>query len=65
MRNKYIKYGGEDLRQSLLVLLNEVLEKGDIPYKWKTMRKKSMYKKKGDRREMENQRGIFLTNIIS
>ena len=65
MRNEFIKYGGKDLRQSLLILLNEIMEKGDIPNKWKSMRIKSLYKKKGDRREMENQRGIFLTNIVS
>ena len=65
MKNEFIKYGGEELRETLLNLLNEILRSQEIPDRWKQMNIKAIYKNKGDRREMKNQRGIFITNIIS
>ena len=65
MKNELIKYGGGKLKSSLLTLLNEVLRKAEVPERWKVMIIKSIYKNKGKRNEMANQRGIFLTSVIS
>eukprot|EP00111_Clytia_hemisphaerica_P015501 TCONS_00045769-protein len=65
VRAEYFMYGGEDLKISLLNILNEILKEGTIPEKWKKMRIKSIYKNKGSRNEMKNQRGIFITNVVS
>ena len=65
MKGEYIIYAGDDLIKSLLILLNGIIKTGEIPEKWKRMKIKSIYKRKGSRNEMKNQRGIFITNIVS
>lgn len=64
-RYEYIKYAGKDLQESLIRMINEVMEVKQIPIQWKDMKIKSIYKKKGQRQSMKNQRGLFLTNVIS
>jgi len=65
MKNEYIKYGGDQLKKSLLTILNEVLVTRTVPKRWSKMKIKSIYKNKGDRSDMANQRGIFLTSVTS
>ena len=64
-RYEYIKYAGKDLQDSLIHMINEVMETNQIPNQWKYMKIKSIYKNKGQRQCMKNQRGLFLTNVIS
>ena len=64
-RYEYIKYAGKDLQDSLIHMINEVMETKQIPNQWKYMKIKSIYKKKGQRQCMKNQRGLFFTNVIS
>jgi hypothetical protein len=65
MRNEYIKYAGLKLKQSLLKLLNEILITITVPKRWEKMRIRTIYKNKGDKKEIKNYRGIFITNIVS
>ena len=64
-RYEYIKYAGKDLQDSLIHMINEVMETKQIPNQWKDMKIKLISKKKGQRQSMKNQRGLFLTNVIS
>ena len=64
-RSEFLIYGGNELRESLLKLLNEILTTRTVPEKWNRLKIKSLYKNKGDKKEMTNQRGIFLTSIVS
>ena len=65
MRNEFIMYAGEDLKESLQSLLNEIMQSGEIPNKWENMKIKSIFKNKGDNKLMKNQRGLFITSIVS
>ena len=46
-------------------MFNLAFKKGQAPTKWKTLIIKTMYKRKGNRRQLKNWRGIFLTLSIS
>ena len=50
---------GKDLLQSLLILCNEIKNKPKIPKFLKYTDITSFYKSKGDRRSLENDRGVF------
>jgi len=64
-KNEYIKMAGKDLKDSMLRMYNTIIKSKKIPTQWKRMKIKSIYKKKGDRKNMKYQRGLFLTNIVS
>ena len=40
------------------------MEKGRSPRAWKRVNIKSLYKNKGDKRGLNNQRGIFLLSAV-
>ena len=63
--NKMLKNGGSDIEDSLEIILNEIEEDEIIPNEWAELIIKSIYKGKGNILDMENRRGIFITNIIS
>ena len=65
MKAEYVIYAANEARKSLLSILNEIYKKNEIPKKWEKMKIKSLYKNKGSRSEMTNQRGLFITNIVS
>ena len=46
-------------------MLNEVEKHVTISKEWEYMKIKSIYKGKGNKKEMNNQRGIFIINILS
>ncbi len=46
-------------------MMNQISKAKDIPEAWKTMKIKSIYKNKGDRKDMKNQRGLFLTSTVA
>ncbi len=64
-RNEYITSAGKDLTDSILMMLNEVAKNQRVPNEWRDMIIKSIYKNKGNVNEMTNQRGLFLTSILS
>ena len=56
------KYGGEDLKESLLKMLNLVKCKQIYPEIFKPADITSLYKKKGEKTDLNNDRGIF--NVV-
>ena len=64
-KNEMIIEGGEQMEISLGRIYNKIMEEGETPEEWEKMVIKSIYKNKGQKLEMTNRRGIFLTNIIS
>ena len=64
-RYEFIKNAGEDLDDSILTMINEVVRSFLVPEEWEEMVIKSVSKGKGDLRAMTSRRGLFLTNIIS
>ena len=57
-------HAGRNLRESLLNMINTIFKVEEIPDPLKDIDVKTMYKGKGDTRELKNQRGIFLSNEI-
>ena len=55
---------GKDLKSSLLVMLNQIKGKCQIPefVKWANIT--SLYKGKGDRLDITNERGIFIVSVL-
>ena len=58
------KYCGRDLKMSLLKLLNKVKQSQTYPTIFRSSNISSIWKKKGDRSSLDNDRGIFCVNKI-
>ena len=56
------KYGGKDLKYSLLVLFNLIKKKQVYPSILQPSNISSFYKKKGDKSDLNNDRGVF--NVV-
>ena len=54
---------GSDLFQSLLMLCNKVKDEGDIPQFLQLTNISSIFKNKGSKMDLSNDRGVF--NVIS
>ena len=63
-KNELIKFGGDGMKESLLILFREMEKERYTPSEWNEMLIKSLHKK-GEMTEMDHKRGIFLTNVIS
>ena len=63
--NIIIKNGGKDLVESLTKIFIEIDNLKVQPNQWMEMIVNSVYKNKGDRKDLENRRGLFITNSIS
>ncbi len=59
------KQGGEEFRRLTLDVLNCIKISHVIPEQWERMNITPLYKGKGSRKHLVNQRGIFLTQVIS
>ena len=55
---------GHDLKKALLILLNNIKETGVEPDFMSMENIVSLYKGKGARNELDNDRGIFILNVI-
>jgi hypothetical protein len=64
-RYEMVKYAGQDLERSLLIMFNELATNNIIAEEWIHMVIKSISKMKGDLQSMSSKRGLFLTNILS
>ena len=64
-RYEMVKYAGEDLERSLLIMFNELATNNIIAEEWVHMVIKAISKMKGDLQAMSSKRGLFLTNILS
>ena len=55
---------GDDLKLSLLMLLNKIKDTGVVPKFMKVVDIHAIYKGKGDRTEIGSERGIFIVSIL-
>ena len=62
MINESLKYGGSEVRNKLLKIMNMIFEKGDVPNDFRKTIIKALYKK-GDKSECRNHRGILLVSV--
>ena len=53
MVNEFLKYGGSEVRNKLLKIMNMIFEKGDVPNDFRETLIKPLYKK-GDKSECRN-----------
>ena len=60
-----IKYGGGNLKQCTLQMMNMIKNRNFVPNQWNSVQITPMYKGKGQRKQLLNQRGIFLTQVLS
>ena len=58
------KYGGKDLKNSLLKLLNKIKQTQTYPTIFRSSNISSIWKRKGAKSNLENDRGIFCVNKI-
>ena len=63
--NVIIKNAGKDFKKSIKCIFNEIKNEKEQPDQWKEMIVNSIYKKKGDMKDLENRRGLFITNNVS
>ena len=64
MINEFLKYGGSEVRNKLLKIMNMIFEKGEVPNDFRKTLIKPLYKK-GDKSECYNCRGISLVSVGS
>ena len=63
---EWLKEGGDEMIESLITIFNRFEEEGQILLQWRETSIKSLYKGGGSKEKIqENQRGIFITNIVS
>ena len=55
---------GEDLKKSLLIMLNKIKDTGKIPDFMKVVNIHAIYKGKGEITDLESERGIFIVSIL-
>eukprot|EP00111_Clytia_hemisphaerica_P023788 TCONS_00070099-protein len=56
--------GGTEIKEHLRIIFNKISNGEDIPQAWQRVKIKSIHKK-GSSLEMNNRRGIFITNVVS
>ena len=57
--------GGKEIDKLVLQTFNVVKERQVIPHQWNHVGVATIYKNKGNKKELVNQRGIFLTQVLS
>ena len=62
---EWIKQGREEMVNSLCILFNRIKTENQIPIHWQLTTVKSIHKGGVKENFQENQRGIFLVNIVS
>ena len=65
MRNEFLKYGGEVLKQTSQNFFKMIFDSEGIPHQWKISMLINIDKRKKDNEKLENKRGISLCNNIS
>lgn len=57
--------GGQKLEESIVDMFNLMKAENEMPHQWTQVQISTMYKNKGPRKRLVNQRGIFLKQILS
>ena len=65
LKNEFMKRGEKEMVEVMTELMSEVWRREQIPEKWNEGYITSVWKKKGDREEMKNQRGITVSSGVS
>ena len=63
--NEMVIEGGEEMIKSLEMMMQRTLNEEVTPAQWNEMIIKSIHKNRKSRQDLTNQRGLFLTNIMS
>ena len=63
--NKMLLNSGEDVEKSIQILFDEIETSETIPNEWIELIIKSIFKGKGQKNDVENRRGLFISNTIS
>uniref|UniRef100_A0A7M5VCA9 Reverse transcriptase domain-containing protein n=1 Tax=Clytia hemisphaerica TaxID=252671 RepID=A0A7M5VCA9_9CNID len=63
-RNEMLIGGGTEIEEHLRIIFNQISNGEEIPQAWQQVKIKSIHKK-GSTLEMNNRRGIFITNVVS
>ena len=64
MVNEFLKYGGSEVTNKLLKIMNTIFEKGEVPNDFRKTLIKPFYKK-GDKSEYSNCQSISLVSVGS
>ena len=65
MADEWLKEGGEDVRKSTVMMLNNIQEEREVPKQWTEMLIKSIHKNKKDIHDFRNQKGLLITSVLS
>ena len=57
--------GREQFQEPVLDLLNQIKQENTVPQQWTQVQVSTMYKNKGKKKQLLNQRGIFLKQVLS
>ena len=63
-KNEMIAGGGTDMKRSFELMIKTMLKEKIVPEEWARIRIQSVLKK-GPKKDLANQRGLFITNIVS
>ena len=63
LTNEIFKNGGEDLVKSITILTNKVRDTCIIPEIFKLMNVSAIYKGKGSKQDLDNDRGVFVGTV--
>ena len=58
-------HGGEKLQQLVMNMLNFIKQNKGVPKQWSQVQITTIYKNKGKKKQLVNQRGIFLKQVLS
>ena len=59
-----IKWAGDEYLEMVLWVVNDIKNNLDIPISWEELVIKTLYKRKGSKKLLENFRGIFLSSVF-
>ena len=58
-------YAGPELIAAIASIFDGIIKSGTIPTQWNKVQIKTLYKNKGSKKDLENYRGVFLTQTSS
>ena len=59
-----LKWAGDEFLEAILNVVNDIKNYVDVPLPWEELLIKTLYKRKGSKKLLENFRGIFLSSVF-
>ena len=59
-----LKWAGDEYLEVILIVVNDIKNYVDVPLSWEELLIKTLYKRKGSKKLLENFRGIFLSSVF-